>query len=185
MARAGEVIENPVSGERYAFLKTAADTDGELLQFELSLRPGGRVPVDHIHTRQEERFEVISGTARVRVGKRWRDLRAGESVVVPAGTPHGLRNETGEEVRVLAEFRPAMKMETFFETYCGLAQDGRVNKQGLPSPLRNAVIVRGLHSETYLAGIPIGLQKVALALLAPLGRLLGYQAHYPEYSGPE
>ena len=185
MARAGDVIENPVSGERFTFLKTAADTNGELLQFELSLRPGGRVPVDHIHARQEERFEVISGRARVRVGKTWRDLAAGESVVIPPGTPHGLRNETAEEVRLTGDFRPAMNTETQFETICSLARQGKVDKRGRPSPLRAAVIARELGQEDYLVGIPIVLQKVAITLLALLGRLLGYKARDPEYSGPE
>jgi hypothetical protein len=39
MAFAGQIIENPVSGETLHFLRTAADTDGELLEFELELSP--------------------------------------------------------------------------------------------------------------------------------------------------
>lgn len=31
MAFSGQVLENPISGERFTFRKTAADTDGELL----------------------------------------------------------------------------------------------------------------------------------------------------------
>jgi hypothetical protein len=34
VAHAGEVIENPVTGERVVFRQTARDTGGELLQFE-------------------------------------------------------------------------------------------------------------------------------------------------------
>jgi hypothetical protein len=33
----------------------------------------------------------------------------------------------------------------------------------------------------YLTAYPIVLQKVALPLLSPLGRLLGHQANYPHY----
>ena len=45
MAHVGQTIENPVSGERFTFLKTAADTNGEFLSFELVLRPGRPGPL--------------------------------------------------------------------------------------------------------------------------------------------
>ncbi len=32
---------------------------------------------------------------------------------------------------------------------------------------------------------PLFVQRVLLGLLAPIGKLLGYKARYPEYSGPE
>ena len=50
-----------MSGERFTFLKTAADTNGELLQFELVLRPGGRIPIVHRHAAQEEVAEIVEG----------------------------------------------------------------------------------------------------------------------------
>ena len=59
MAYAGQVLKNPISGERIVFRKTAADTAGELLAFELFLSPDGHVPGAHVHLEQEERFEVF------------------------------------------------------------------------------------------------------------------------------
>jgi hypothetical protein len=43
MAYAGQVLDNPVSGERITFRKTASDTGGELLEFDLELAPDGHV----------------------------------------------------------------------------------------------------------------------------------------------
>ena len=61
MAREGDVIENPVSGARIVFRKTARNTNGELLQFDLFFKRhligGARL----IHPRQEMRFEVVFG----------------------------------------------------------------------------------------------------------------------------
>jgi hypothetical protein len=37
----GETLANPVTGERFTFIETAATTNGELLAFELDLRTGG------------------------------------------------------------------------------------------------------------------------------------------------
>jgi quercetin dioxygenase-like cupin family protein len=171
-----QVIENPVSGERVLWLRTAADTNGELLEWEHTLRPGAHVPRDHIHAAQDERFQVISGTARVRLGKELRDLTAGESIVIPRGTAHGLYNTTDAEARVHCELLPAKNTRAFFEITYGLARDGKVDKMGVPNLLRLAVILRDLGEEHYQPGIPIAVQKLGLVFMAPIGRLLGYRA---------
>ena len=44
MAYSGRVLDNPISGERITFRKTAADTGGELLAIDLELSPNGHVP---------------------------------------------------------------------------------------------------------------------------------------------
>ena len=40
MAHIGQVIENPLSGERIVFRQTAADTGGRLVAFDLALSIG-------------------------------------------------------------------------------------------------------------------------------------------------
>ena len=62
MARAGDVIENPIRGERVVFRRVAADTGGELVQFDFFMKPDVPPVVEHVHARQEERIEVVSGT---------------------------------------------------------------------------------------------------------------------------
>lgn len=57
----GDVLENPVTGERFAFTATAASTRWQLLAFDFTLRPGGAVPVPHVHPVKAERFEVVEG----------------------------------------------------------------------------------------------------------------------------
>src|SRR5687768_3990241 len=69
MAYRGQTLENPASGERITFRETAADTGGELLAIDLELPAGRRVPGgQHIHPKQEERFEVVEGTMRFKLG---------------------------------------------------------------------------------------------------------------------
>ena len=61
MVAAGEVLEHPITREKIVFRKTARDTGGELCQADVYIQPGGFVAAEHIHPRQEERFEVIAG----------------------------------------------------------------------------------------------------------------------------
>jgi len=68
MAYAGQMVENPVTGERIVFRQTSADTNGELVAIDLALPVGGHVPGVHIHPLQEERFEVTSGRMKFRYG---------------------------------------------------------------------------------------------------------------------
>ena len=84
MAYAGQILENPITGERIIFRETAADTGGELLAIDLVLAPDGHVPGAHVHPAQEERFEVVSGTMKFRLGRKKIIAHSGDVVVVPA-----------------------------------------------------------------------------------------------------
>jgi quercetin dioxygenase-like cupin family protein len=182
MARAGEEIYNPVQGDWIVFGQTARNTSGELLSGEMVVAPSGGNSL-HVHPLQEEHFEVLSGTLGVQIEDEHRILGQGEEATVPPGTPHRWFNEDDREnARVLLELRPALNTEIFFETLYGLAADGKIDEEGVPSLLQTAVALDGLHKgEIYPATPPIALQKALFALLAPVGKLVGYRDHYPKY----
>jgi quercetin dioxygenase-like cupin family protein len=183
MARAGETIENPVTGERITWIETAETTGGELLAFDLYIAPGAAVAREHIHARQEERFLVSAGVISLAVAGERRKVGLGEGVTVPAGTPHHWSNDGDEEVAVRVELRPALDTETFFETFFGLGRDGKTNSEGIPGLLQIAVAFQDLgDSCPSLTKPPPALQRVVFAALAPLGRLFGRRAVYPKYS---
>jgi quercetin dioxygenase-like cupin family protein len=177
--RAGDTLENPVTGERIVFRKTAADTGGELLQLDVFFRPGGFVAAAHVHPKQAERFEVVSGRPWFRVGREEGRASPGDVIVVPPGVPHTWRNDTEEETHVLVDFRPALRTETFFETLIGLACAGKLSRRGWPNPLRAAVLAQAYRDEVVGAWPPLLVQWMVCALLAPIGRLLGYRALPP------
>jgi hypothetical protein len=72
------LIENPLSGERITI--NAAQPGGGVLEWELMLAPGGRVPSSHAHPRQEECFTVLAGRMRFRVGGRRLTAGPGDTV---------------------------------------------------------------------------------------------------------
>jgi quercetin dioxygenase-like cupin family protein len=180
VARRGTVLESPVNGQRAIFRETARDTDGRLLRLDFFVAPGGFLGNEHLHPSQEERIEVLSGALRCLVGGRERSLHAGESVTVPPGTTHTLWNESQEEAHALVEYRPALRMETLF----GLGRDGKTDEQGTPGLLQGAVTLEEFEEEYRLARPSLPVQKALLAVLAPIGRLLGYRPQYPRYSDP-
>ena len=181
MARAGDEMVDPTTGERMIFRKTAKETDGELLQLDWIGKAGWKAGPLHVHPYQEERFEVISGTLGSHVAGVERIHEAGEVVAAPAGSVHRVWNAGGEEeVHTLVEFRPTLRTEDLFETLFGLARDGKTYKSGVPkNPLRLALIVHDYEDEIYLAQPPLFVQRVIFGVLAEVGRLLGYRAEYP------
>jgi mannose-6-phosphate isomerase-like protein (cupin superfamily) len=167
MAYRGQTIENPASGERITFRETAADTNGELVAIDLRLPAGRRVPGGlHVHPLQEERFEVVEGTMRFRMGRERVVAGPGEVVVVPAGVPHDFANAGDGEALVRVDVRPALQMERLFETAVALAEQGRTMWGGIPRPLDLALFVREFEQEVQAAFPPRWLQRIALAPLA-------------------
>jgi mannose-6-phosphate isomerase-like protein (cupin superfamily) len=178
MVYAGQILENPVSGERIVFRRTAADTGGELLAFELFLSPDGHVPGAHVHPEQEERFEVVKGTMKFRRGLETVFARAGDTVVVPSGVAHRFENAGNEPARVLVEVRPALRMEQLFETATALAREGRTNRKGMPKALELALFVREFEREVRAPFPPAGVVRTVMAPLAWLASIQGLDERY-------
>lgn len=171
-------IENPVSGERITFLQTAEETGGDLLEIELELAPHGRVPGAHVHPELEERFHVLEGTMRFRLGMRTFCAKAGENVVVPAGRVHKFVNAGDGRARARVEISPALDMEELFRTTVQLAQEGKVMRSGMPKPLHLALFVRRFAREVRAPFPPARVIHLILAPLAALGNRRGHGARY-------
>jgi quercetin dioxygenase-like cupin family protein len=162
----GQTLANPITGERFTFTDTAATTDGELLAFDLALRPGGAVPIAHVHPIQTERFEVIEGQMRFRIGHRRRLAGPGDVVEVAPGVIHAFANAGEEEARVHVEVRPALAMEQMLAEVVALAEAGGMTRRGLPRSLRDlAVLARKYDQEAHAPYLSVGVQRM---LLAPL-----------------
>jgi quercetin dioxygenase-like cupin family protein len=175
---------HPISGERIVFRKRARDTGGELLEMNLYLAPGGAIATTHVHPHQEERFEISGAPVMFRIGREERLVKPGEVAAVPPGVPHVWWNPSPDEAATLIQFRPALDTETFFETFFGLAREGKVNKQGLPNLLQMSVLARAYRREMQLPKPQQWMLGTLALVLDPIGRAVGYRARYDAYSGP-
>ena len=162
----GQTLENPITGERFTFTDTAATTDGELLAFDLALRRGGAVPIAHVHPIQTERFEVLEGQMRFRLGLRTRLAGPGDVIEVAPGVIHSFANAGEEEARLHVEVRPALAMEQMLAEVVALAEAGRMTERGMPRNLLDlAVLARKYDQEAHAPYLSVGVQRM---LLAPL-----------------
>jgi quercetin dioxygenase-like cupin family protein len=170
------MLENPVTDERIAFRVTGAETGGRYTEADLFVGPGGYAAAEHIHPSQEESFEIQRGVLRLHVDGHERVLRAGDSAVVPAGTPHVWSNGGDDELHVVLRFTPALNAEGFFESYFGLAAEGKTNSKGMvTNPLQLAVLMEEFSSFIVVTKPPRWVQRLLVATLAPIARRLGYR----------
>jgi quercetin dioxygenase-like cupin family protein len=173
MITPGQTLENPVTGERFTFTDTAVSTDGELLAFDFALRPGAAVPIPHVHPVQTERFEVVDGLMRFRVGLRKRMAGRGDVVEVAPGVAHSFANAGPGEARLRVEVRPALAMEDMFAEAVAMAQAGRMTRRGMPRNLLDlALLARKYDQEAHAPRLGVRLQRLLLAPLVFVARKL-------------
>jgi mannose-6-phosphate isomerase-like protein (cupin superfamily) len=190
MFQTGDLVDNPVTGQRILICKTERDTDGAYVEVEYFHRPfaGKNYSPRHFHPTWTERFEILSGLARYRLGPDEVIAQPGEVLAFPARVPHMHPWNAGrEELHVRQTTippRPDLEGLTAtmaaIETLMHLAQQGKVNRDGLPNTLQLAVLLRSMQPNTYLAGLPVAAQRSLFSLLAGLGQAAGYQASYNE-----
>jgi len=123
---------NPAINDAATFLKTSEETNGEYTLIEIDLGKSDGPPL-HFHNSFSEKFQVQEGVLYLQVGKDKKQLQVGESVLVPAGTPHRFYNETNDQVKFLITLKPGHTgMENFIKIFYGLASDGLTDKKGKP-----------------------------------------------------
>ena len=166
MTTPGQTLENPVTGERFTFIDTAATTAGGCWRFDFALRPGGAVPMPHVHPIQTERFEVVAGRMRFRVGRRTRIAEPGDVVEVAPGVMHSSRTPATTR-RAYGRGPPgAGRWRTCSPRSSRWREAGRLTRRGMPRNLLDlAALARRYDQVAHAPLLSVGVQRL---LLAPL-----------------
>lgn len=161
------------AGMTMRIVQSARDTNGELLEVEVTLAPKAPAAPMHIHPEQEEVFTVQSGVLEVFAHGRWQRLAAGQSITVPAGMPDAFRNRSGAEVRFTFVLRPALDFDDLLQALARAVQTGEFRAgRSLRGMVRMAMAqMKYARSTVYCNPLLRFLIRAASAL----GRLLGYR----------
>lgn len=148
----------------------AEATGGEYVEMDVTAEPGSRTII-HYHPEQEETYRVLEGTLEVFRDNRWREVPAGESLVVPREAVHGFRNLSGAPVRFLNVHRPALGFQKHLETLDRLARAGKI--RGTKDP--RSLIYMSMSAEEYRPDVPVRPPQWLIRGFAFVGRRLGYR----------
>jgi mannose-6-phosphate isomerase-like protein (cupin superfamily) len=193
MAFPGEILEDPITGRRTVFNRTASSSGGTAYDTEVLYRPhtGREANNPHYHRSFDEKFEVLSGVATYAINGVKHQALAGQTITIPRGTVHlNPWNATDENLHLRHYFEldqpdfVALKTyEDIYETLIGLARDSKIKPDGTPkSFLQLAVLLHAVQPHSYAAGVPEFVQRALFGALASIGRAAGYRVSYPQYS---
>ena len=174
MVQKGDVITNPVSGEKIIFQDTAATTNGQYVAYDYYSKEGQPVGPRHFHPVATEEFEVVQGELSVWLDGEVRVFHEGEKLVIAPGVVHTGWNSGKGTMMVKSRITPAMAFEDYYNVDFRQARQGKVNKKGIPGLLQIAVLCQKTKNQLFAPKCVWG-QKLFFALAAPIGRLLGYK----------
>jgi quercetin dioxygenase-like cupin family protein len=92
-------------------MRTAHDASGTSVRAVVRLDAAGFVP-RHLHLRQDEHLEVLTGSIRLQTGGTSRLLSAGDTARVPRRHVHRVSNATASEASFVLEVYPARHIES-------------------------------------------------------------------------
>jgi len=183
LIRVGELLENPVTGERGIIRIAPEESNGYLLVGDLYVRPGGAVAGEHIHPATAESFTVVRGEVGVRIAGREVVAGPGERTHVPARHTHDWWNAGDTEARVVVEVQPGERFVQMIRQLFGLARDGRTTPKGMPRLLDGVAMGREFADTIRFTTPPQLVQRVMFGLLGPLARRTGHRG--TEYANTE
>jgi quercetin dioxygenase-like cupin family protein len=178
----GEVLENPITGERATIIELPHQNPERRAVAELVARVGARVAGEHRHPAMVERFTVLEGELTVlRSGKKT-VLRQGETATIEPNVWHDWWNAADRDARVRVEATPGERFIHMIETFFGLARAGQTDASGMPHLLQLALCGREFSDVIIFRSPPLLVQRAVFGLLAPIARWRGYRPTYPQFS---
>ena len=135
-------IVNPIIKDTATFIKTAAESEKEVSEIEITLMPGGGNPL-HYHKTYAETFTSIEGQLGLKLGKNaTKILNPAEVYTVEPMALHSFFNPTDKEIKFKVEIKPGHEgFENTLRILYGLASDGLTNKKSLPKSLKHFALL--------------------------------------------
>lgn len=160
-------VYDPNRRQHYRFSR-----DGDDLIVDIRVAPGGDGPL-HFHPSVEERWTLIDGRVRFRVGRERLIPEPGVELVVRAGVKHAFKNVGGSEARIRAVVSPALEMQGFLEEAAALARAGCYTRHGLvtgpKAAIQMAEFIERYRDEAVMLWPPRFTQKLLIVLRRMFG----------------
>jgi uncharacterized protein YndB with AHSA1/START domain len=155
VAKSGDVLEVPALG---VHIEVRQADDG-VFEFDVVGRARGFIAAEHVHVGATERHEVIEGAMNLKLNGVDHILCPGQSMEVPAGTPHTQLPHGDGDGRVRVTLRPGGITGEFLERLAELSASGGFNRFGYPKLVPGAEIIRDFGDEAHASNPPVPVQR--------------------------
>jgi quercetin dioxygenase-like cupin family protein len=178
----GETWVNPVNGEYAKIIELPWQNKEGRVVAELRARVGARVAMEHVHPALVECFTPLEGQLSVKLNGKSGVVREGETATIEPGVWHEWWNATDKDIRVRVEITPGERFVQMIETFFGLARLGHTDSKGMPNMLQLSLTAQEFKDVVVFRSPPSVVQSIVFGCLAPIARMRGYQATYPQLS---
>lgn len=179
--RISPLLSQPSTGEFVFALVSPTETGGEYERGAGVFPPGNAGPPEHFHPSYDEHFDIVQGDFLFVIDGKEQRASAGEQLAIPKEVPHTFRC-VGENLGVvMVETRPAARIGDVISTLFGSAHEGRLTAANQPKFWHAMLIGSEYADDTVFTNPPPTIVIPVAKALAPISRLLGYQAADPKY----
>jgi quercetin dioxygenase-like cupin family protein len=172
---------NPITRETFRCISF----DEEAYTMEWTVRPGGYVPFEHVHVRQDEIFHIQSGEMRVRLGGTTLIGRAGDTLRIPHGTRHIAFNDKEETLVCIVDYKPGLDHYKTMQCFAGLTLDCDYDRKGLVNVAKVGYMLKKINAQslTRPAFAPEWLFLLGMNVFFAVGTILKWERLYKKYTG--
>lgn len=151
---------------------------------EWTVNPGGYVPFEHVHIFQDEIFHIQRGEMRVKVKGIEQVGNAGETLIIPRGTPHIAFNDGEEPLVCIVDYKPGLDHYKTMQCFAGLTLDCDYDRRGLVNIAKIMFMLRRVNalSLTRPAFAPDWLFRLGMNTFFAIGSILKWEALYEKYT---
>jgi quercetin dioxygenase-like cupin family protein len=115
--RAGRVTPQKVDNAIKTEIEWLVDRHDGAPNFEMrkfTIKPGGSIP-KHYHPDIEHEQYVLKGRYKVGIGNKIHEVKEGDSIYIPSGTPHWYENKGKESAEFLCIVPKKEKYDSVYE----------------------------------------------------------------------
>ena len=164
-----EILKINKNGETLIITKSAAETNGELTEFEGMEEPDIGPPM-HVHFKQEEKVKVVKGKMRIKTLEKEFSLTEGQEYIFAAGEAHQFWNEGDQTMHYSGHVKPSNNYEYFIKHIYLSSNEANDVK---PGPFDAAFLLTKYKSEMDMLVIPKPVKLIVFPILLAIGKLTG------------
>jgi len=164
-----DILKINKNGETLIITRSAAQTNGQLTEFEGTEEPGVGPPM-HVHYKQEEKVKVVKGKMRVKTLTKEFSLTEGQEYIFSSGEAHRFWNEGDQTMYYTGHVKPSNNYEYFIKHIYQSANEANDDK---PGPFDAAFLLTKYKSEMDMLVIPKPVKLIVFPILLVIGRLTG------------
>ncbi|RYU94978.1 cupin domain-containing protein [Emticicia agri] len=164
-----ETLTIKKNGETLIITKSAAETNGQVTEFEGIEEPGIGPPM-HVHFKQEEKVKITKGKMRVKTHTKEFSLTEGQEYTFAAGEAHQFWNEGTEPLHYSGYVKPSNNYEYFIRHIYQSSNEANDDK---PNPFDAAFLLTKYKSEMDMLVIPKPVKLLVFPILLAIGKITG------------